>query len=369
MPPKKGEFPERPPTLAEALYGGKEMGTKPENYEQILKDLNLDALKKPDVKKEEEKSVKLVKSDKDKQQKPKSKPVKQVDVHIDSPLPAEASTTIESNFILPNQCEAVTNLQMDYILNRKSMFIRSILNSRVFSSFAFGLITIVSYYKIGDYFNEFTFKKGYLDGAKSLLKNGYFVEDFFTMFFIIMIIIATLFTVLKFITSPIQEEANNVPKNFESYFNVDLNEYATLTNIDKNFNKLSKTDKEIVKKMKENSFCIVYRDSPVAFLSWKQIESTDGIDIKIIGYGIRRIYVKAELFKDLIGMLFKKFILSENKVNSISLDVYSFETFDINILKRAGFFRKERKSIGFLVSTILGITKDTYSFESESIEF
>lgn len=378
MPPKKGQFPERPPTLAEALYHGKDIGTKPDNYEQILKDLNLDALKKKPEEKQPEsktKATKAVTSSASKLAKQETPPkaVKQVNAHIDTPLPVETAPSINSTYILPTECEAVTNLQMDYLLNRRSALIRSVISSRVVSSLGLGVVTMIAYYKVGDYFTEYTFKKGFWEGAKSLLKNGYFVDDAVTMLFMIAACIACFFTFLKFLSNPLQQEADNVPKDFEKYFGVDLNKYAALSEVDKNFNKLNKSDKEMVKHMKENSFCIVYRDVPVAFLACKQTKSTssdDRVDIEITGYAVRRVYVKAELFKDLISMMFKKFVAGEkSNVNQISVDVYNFETFDINILKRAGFYRQKKNSLGFLLSSVLGLTKDTYVFESDSVEF
>lgn len=376
MPPKKGQFPERPPTLAEALYQGKEIGTKPDNYEQILKDLNLDALKKQEQKEPEKKveTTKVVTSTKPKQAKKETslKAVKQLDAHIDAPIPAEAPSSINSTYILPTECEAVTNLQMDYLLNRKSAFIRSVISSRVFSSLGFGLFTMIAYYKVGDYFTEYTFKKGTWNGVKSLYKNGYFIDDAITMLFMIAMLVATFFTFLKFLSNPLQQEADTVPKNFEKYFGIDLNKYAALSDVEKNYNKLNKADKDLVKHMKDNTFCIVYRDVPVAFLACKQTKSTsdDKVDVEISAYAVRRVYVKAELFKDLISMVFKKFVTNEkSNVNQISVDVYNFETFDINILKRAGFYRQKRHSLGFLLTSVLGMTKDTYVFESESIEF
>ena len=352
------------------------MGTKPDNYEQILKDLNLDALKKPEKKDPENKTetTKVVTSTKPRQAKREtfSKPVKQVDAHIDAPIPAEAPPSINSTYILPTECEAVTNLQMDYLLHRKSAFIRSIISSRVFSSLGFGIFTMIAYYKVGDYFTEYTFKKGTWDGVKSLYANGYFMDDAITMLFMLAMIVATFFTFLKFLSNPLQQEADTVPKNFDKYFGIDLNKYAVLADVEKNYNKLSKADKDLVKHMKDNTFCIVYREVPVAFLACKQTKSPsdDQVDIEITAYAVRKVYVKAELFKDLISMVFKKFITNEkSNVNQISIDVYSFENFDINILKRAGFYRQKRHSLGFLLTSVLGMTKDTYVFESESIEF
>lgn len=386
MPPKKGQFPERPPTLGEALYSGKEIGTRPENHEQILKDLNLGSLipKKEETEKKieeekEKKSKKIITKSNTKSNKPISnekannnvKSVRQLDALIDTPIPADIPSTIKSTYILPSECEAVTNLLMEYLLYRKSMLIKSILRSRTVSSLGFGLFTIIAYYKIGDYFTEYLLKDGILNAIIALYNNSYFLEDFFTMLFMVGIAVITLFSLLKFISNFLQVEVDNVPKNFEKYFNVDLDKYSKI-NIDKNFNKLNKDEKEIVKIMKDNTFSIVYKGVPVAFLVCEQEESYSSIDIKIKSYGVRRVYVKAELLKDLIAMLFKKFVTESTltkEVSTISVDLYNFEHFDIDIFKRAGFYRKKKNNLGFVLTSILGITKDTYIFESDSIEF
>lgn len=379
MPPKKGQFPERPPTLAEALYSGKEIGTKPENHEQILKDLNLDALRPKKEEKETKKIKTVTKSTTSTVSANKETPkaVRQLNAHIDTPIPNETPSTIESTYILPSECEAVTNLEMEYMLYRRSNYIRSILSSRVFSSLALGIFSLIAYRQVGEYFSDYTFRNGNIEAFKSLYNNSYFMNDFVTMLYMMAIFVVTCFSMLKFLAAPFQKEADKVPENFEKYFGVDLNEYAAL-NINKNYNKLSKSEKEIIKYMKDNTFSIVYKDVPVAFLVCKQTDSEDGegVDVKILSYGIRRVYMKADLLKDLIAMMFRKFIRDEksssntnNKVNSISVDIFNFETYDVDIFKRAGFYRKERESLGFLESTILGITKDTYVFETDSIEF
>ena len=350
---KKGEYPERPPTLAEALYQGKDLGTRPANADQILKDLGMS-------------NPKTQSKTKTTSTAPSKKLVSQVDAHMSTPLPSDAPAKIEANYILPEQCEAVTNLQMDYILLRKSTMIRTILSSRVFSSGFFGITTIIAYRYIGEYFSEYTFKKGVMDGLYQLFGNSYFKDDLFVLFFIIMIILATAFTSMKFITAFLQQESVDVPKNFQKYFNVDLNQYATLSNVDKSFNKLNKIDKDLVKTMRDNTLCIVYREAPVAFMS---VTPDKDANIKITGYGVRRVYIKAELLKDLLSMLFKRFVLTDSPVENITVDLYSFEKTDIDLFKRAGFYRCKKNSLGFLISTIFGITRDTYIFEKNSVEF
>jgi hypothetical protein len=368
MPPKKGEFPARPPTLAEALYEGKEIGTRPENHEEILKSLNLDALKTEQDNEKDLTTKTVVKKEVKKENK---KPVvHQVDGHIDTPLPMEVPSKIDSKYILPNQCEAITNLQMNYILRSKSNLVKSILKSRTFSSFIFVIISTIAYRQIGDYFTDYTFRNGIWIGIKSLFSNSYFTNDLFTFFYLVFFLIAGSFTLLRFISSPLQEEASNVPSNFEKYFNIDFNEYAALQNIEKNYNKLNKSDKELVKYVKDNTFCIVYREAPVAFLVVKPENGDTGKNLKITSFAVRAVYIKAELLKDLIAMMFKKFLINENdNINSISVELYSFEEFDINIFKRAGFYRQNVQSLGFFLSTLFGITKDTYVFETDSIEF
>lgn len=384
MPPKKGEFPERPPTLAEALYSGKEIGTRPENHEQILKDLNLPSLK--DVEKQKKavetgktgKTSKTVKKiEKTDTEKEELKSVGQINDHIGEPLPDELPATIEANFVSPNECQAVTNLQIDYVRLRKAALIKYILNSRVFSALIFGVFSIIAYYKIGGYLNEYTFKDGILSAIKILYNNSYFLNDLFVLMFLICLALTAFFTILRLLSHFLQEEADNVPKNFKKYFNIDLNNYSRIQ-IDDPFNnkklkKLNSKDFELIKFMKDYSFCIVYRETPVAFLTIKPHDLGDNnYDLEIIGYGIRRVYIKAELFKDLLQMMFKKYILQNEKqikINSIYLNIYSFEKFDIDILRKAGFYRYKKDTINFILTNFFGITKDKYVFETESVEF
>ena len=364
MTPIKGQFPERPPTLAEALYQGKEIGNKPENADEILNKLGISSSDSNNNNNNNNKSKEIVNTDK----KITRQPVIQKNSFIDSPIPQETETKIDAKYILPEQCEGVINLQMDYIFIRKSKMINYILRSRVFTSLLFGIISMISYYQIGDYFTDYTFSKGYWEGIKKLFMNSYFTDDLFKLVFLILIIIASSFTLLRYITSFLQEEGKSVPNNLNNYFPVDLKEYAALTNVEKNFNKLNKNDKEIVKNIKDLTYSIVYRDTSVAFLSLKR----DGKNIEIIGYGVRRVYIKAELLKDLLSMFFKDHVINEKKVGEIekiTVKVYNFEKEDINLFKRAGFYKIKGENIGFITSTILGVTLDTYEFDIDSIEF
>lgn len=347
----RGIYPERPPTLAEALYSGKKFN-KPENGDEILERLGLPPTSSVPQKKEEAPRRDLKKEPKKEPKKEKKteikQVVKQVDAHLDAPLPDTSESKIHAQFIKPEECEAVLNLQMDYILKRKSDMIKFIFRSRFFMSLFFLLLSAVSYNRIGEYFNPYTMKDPF-----SLLKNGYFLDDLFILFFQVLLFIAISFTWLRIVSAPLEKESKKVAENAEQYFGCDIKQYASV----KNVNKPRKEDRDLVKQVKENTYCINYRDVPVAFLA-----TTPGKEVKIVGFAVRRVYIKAELLKDLLGMMFK------SGVRKAEVELFNFEEFDIGIFRKIGFTRTKREKFSkWWILT--GVTRDTYSFDMDDIEF
>lgn len=305
----KGEFPARPPTLGESL-----------NAE----------LDKRNVK----------------------KAVPQVKTYIEDPLPEDKPTTIGAHYVLPNECEGIVNMQMAYIGRRKSQLIKYIFKSKIFQGFFFGSLSVLSYHYVGDYFSEYTFRKGLISGIKSLFGNGFFIDDLILLFFAIMFVIAITFTIIKFSTGFLEVEMKEVVNKFDDYFGCDLDVYA-------------RGDKKLEKYMKEHSFVINYREVPIGFLIVK--EEDEGEVIKICGYGVRSVYVKAEILKDLLGMMMRKFIVEKGK-KSVLIEIYNFEKEDIKMLKSVGFYKESSKSVNKILN-LFGISKDIYKFDAEGIEW
>lgn len=321
----KGEFPKRPPTLGETYA-------------------KMNSVKK-DKKGKDTKNSKDMKNSKD-----TKKAVPQVKTFIADPLPEDAPTVIEAHYVLPSECEGVVNMQMAYIGRRKSELIRYIFKSKVFQSFFFGILSIVIYRYIGDYFSEYTFRNGIIEGMKSLFGNGFFIDDLIVLFFIIMIIIAVGFTIVKFSSGFLDVESKEVVNKFEEYFGCDLEEYA-------------RGDKKCEKFMKDHSFVINYRNAPIGFLIVKEF----GEEIVICGYAVRSVYVKAEILKDLLGMMMRKYIVEGNG-KRIIVELYNFEKEDIRMFKSVGFYKENSESVSWILN-VFGVSKDIYKFDAEGIEW
>lgn len=330
---KKGEFPARPPTLAEAMEDAKVFDNSKDEVAAVPKK----EIKRPTV--------------------------KQIDAHLNEPLPADAPPIIDSNWVTPDKSEAVINLQMDYILQRKSLLIRSILGSRFFSSLVIGILAMVTYKRLNGYISDYLLRDGYISAIFELFKNSYFVDDLVNVSFTFIFIFAACFIFVKYQTAWFQTESEEVVDKMEDYFNGDLKKYSTI----KNFQKPKKDEKELINFFKTNSVVIDYRNAPIAFLITKPIKDEEN-SFEITSYGIRRVYVKAEMFRDLLGLTLKKFVDSK-KDFKVMIKIYSFETLDVKLLTKAGFVKTNSEKFSFILSNFLNMTYDTYEFELNSVEF
>lgn len=327
---KKGEFPAKPPTMAEAMGEGKT----------------------------ENKSDNKVAS----AQTPPRPSVKQVDAHLNEPLSADAPATIESGWITPDKSEAIVNLQMDYILQRKSLLTRAILGSRFFSSVVIGIMGVIAYYRLNEYVSDYLLKDGYFAAAKALLSNSYFLDDLVNVVFTYIFLFTACFITIKYQIAWLQRESEEVKDNMETYFNADLSIYSTV----KNVQKPKKDEKDMVHFFKANSVVVDYREAPIAFMVIKPVEGEDN-SYEITAYGVRRVYVKAEVFADVLGLTLKKLV---NKGDfKIKVKLYSFETLDAKVLRKAGFVKSRSESFSFFLSNFLNLTLDTYEFELNAVEF
>lgn len=367
MAPKKGEFPARPPTLAEALYGNTEIETTLANGNSNSKDLNLGALE--NTKKEKATVVEKKEQKIQKNLKPVKSIVAQQEASLSQPLPQEASSDLINGFVLPTQSEAITNLQMDYLLQRKSLLIRYIASTRTFTSVVTVIVGVLGYWKLNGYMSDYLFKDGYFQAVKSLFNNSYFLDDFSHLVLYLVLLVTSFFMFAKMQSGFLQFESEDVPKNFQNYFNIDMSDYATVKHPD-NFKKLNKDEKEMVKFMKEYSVCLNYRDHAVAFMIDRpkdKVENEKIPSFEIIGYGIRRVYVKAGMFKDLLGLTLRNLVQKHQDFN-VSIKIYNFEEADISVLRKAGFVKSGSEKLG-LLTLLFGVTKDTYVLETDNVEF
>lgn len=330
---KKGEFPAKPPTVAE-------MSAAQEKTEK------------------KDAAVAVAKAS-----------VKQQPLNLDEPLAAEEPAVIGSNYITPEKCSAVVTLQMDYILQRRSVLIRAILGSRVFSSTVIGFLAVLAYRKFNGYISDYLLRDGYWAAIKTLSGNGYFLDDLVSMLLTIVVVFSTVFVFLKFQTAWLQTESEAVPANMDKYFGQNLDEYATV----KNIAKPKKEDRAIVNHFKQNSVVIDYRNSPIAFLVKKPVNDAEHKDAQhpvyeITGYGVRRVYVRADMLRDLLGLTVRQLLQTHDEA-TLRLKLYSFEEHDAAILRRAGFVLARSESFSRVLSGVFQMTLDTYELSLGGVEF
>lgn len=318
--------------------------------------------------------------------------VVQEDANLREPIPIENEATIDSKSILPSYSEAVVNLQMDYLLNKKSILTKHLFKSKLTISFCFVISSIVINYFIGDYLSAYNFRNGYWTGFVYLIRyNDFFFQDLFSTITGICFVFSITGGFLFYNTYFLKEMSDEVPNNYELYFGTDMKDYSQIelfssSNPNK-LNKLSSNERKLINKMKDNSYLIVYRSIPVAFLLLKEeeennkksIKSSDEdkssdkikekdnetINFKITSLGIRRIYIKSDMLLELIGCQIKKILNNSNykkiKNFNIQFDLYSFEEHDIKLLKKIGFKKiSESKFDSILIGSIYGITTETY---------
>ncbi|GMG00391.1 hypothetical protein B5S33_g2861 [[Candida] boidinii] len=321
--------------------------------------------------------------------------VEQKDANLRAPIPIENEATIDSKSILPSYSEAVVNLQMDYLLNKKSILTKYLFKSKLTISFCFVISSIVINHFIGDYLSAYNFRDGYWDGFIYLIKNNdFFFQDLLSTVTGICFVFSLTGGLLFYNTYFLKEMSDEVPNNYDQYFGTDMKDYSQIElfstsstskpNKSNKLNKLSSNEKKIVNKMKDNSYLIVYRSIPVAFILLQEEESnkktikssdedTDKVDennnetlnFKVTSLGIRRIYIQSDMLLDLIGCQIKKILENPNykkiKNFNIQIELYSFEEHDIKLLKKIGFKKlSESKLNDFLIGSIYGVTSQIY---------
>ncbi|KAG7877719.1 hypothetical protein KL905_004352 [Ogataea polymorpha] len=278
---------------------------------------------------------------------------------LDAPLEMNKPSTIESMPILPDLAEPVTNLQMDYLFYKKSLLTKTVFKSKAVASLLVAAFAGLFYRKFGPYFTPYNFRNGTIEGLYNIYHSPFFIQDAFYLVSSTFMIFSATLVAAWLHTNFLKYEAEEVPKHMEQYFGLDLEDYAK-SSVKSKLRRVPADIKQKVKFMEKHSFVIQYRDTPVAFIV--QQKKSDS-SFKITGLGVRRVYVKSKILADLLDWAKKQLSPKE----STSITVYSFETFDIDILKESGFelLRKEPLD-SFVLGTLFGITRDTYVYERSS---
>ncbi|KAG7806428.1 hypothetical protein KL921_004825 [Ogataea angusta] len=278
---------------------------------------------------------------------------------LDAPLEISKPSTIESMPILPDLAEPVTNLQMDYLSYKKSLLTKAVFKSKAVVSLLVAAVAGLFYRKFGPYFTPYNFKNGTIEGLLNIYHSPYFIQDAFYLVSSTFMIFSATLVAAWLQTNFLKYEAEEVPKHMEQYFGLDLEEYAK-TAVKSKLRKVPADVKEKVEFMEKHSFVVQYRETPIAFIV--QQKETDS-SYKITGFAVRRVYIRSKILADLLDWAKKQLGPQE----STSVAVYSFETFDIDILKESGFKLLKKEPLdSFVLGTLFGITRDTYIYGPSS---
>ncbi|KAG7750111.1 hypothetical protein KL911_004843 [Ogataea haglerorum] len=278
---------------------------------------------------------------------------------LDAPLEMNKPSTITSTPILPDLAEPVTNLQMDYLLYKKSVLTKALFKSKAVVSLLIGAFAGLFYRKFGPYCTPYNFRNGTLEGILSIFHSPFFVQDAFYLVLSTAMIFSATLVAAWLQTNFLRDAAEEVPKHMEQYFGLDLEEYARSA-VKSKLRKVPADVKQKVKFMEKHSLVVQYRETPIAFIvQQKESESS----FKITGFAVRRVYIKSGILADLLDWAKKQV----GPKQSSSVTVYSFETFDIDILRGSGFKLLRREPLdSFVLGTLFGITRDTYIYEGSS---
>ncbi|GME73287.1 unnamed protein product [Ambrosiozyma monospora] len=299
-----------------------------------------------------------------------------------TPISKEAPPTIATKYIRPNNVGIAINLQMDYLLMKKSQLMKFLLGSKITLSV---MITILSYLandKLASYYSVYNFPPE-RETWKSILQLfliDMFKEDLFNFLLQSALTIGLTCVALYFKTGFLKFESDDVPKNLERYFGTDFSIFQktnspndkAFKNLDKQLQKESKVisyrevpiafivkqDKAVVEKLKSKSEEQKQKkksktnnktgsgagtgnkdetgsETNVTKTSKKTTTATstseDGA-YQVTGLGIRRVYIKSGILNELLLLEMK-----DPSVKKLYMDVYSFEKQDIDILTNAGF--------------------------------
>ncbi|CDK28529.1 unnamed protein product [Kuraishia capsulata CBS 1993] len=278
----------------------------------------------------------------------------QKEARLDQPLPSEAKPTITSTALTPDLASAVMNLTLETKLSRQSG-----LNSYLFKDVkTVGLLVVIAAsvlrYRLADYFEHVHWRL--------LLKNTHFISDLLQTVLFIITISAGVFVFLARYTEILKEEVEDVKNNTPKYFGLDLKQFAQLPQDvkDSKYNEKGKlSDLAELAALASYVQVVQYRDVPIASIAIARDEAS----LRILSYGIRRIYVKSGIMSDLLlWVKFKANTIAKNEKSKVdvTVDMYSFENFDRKLLASAGYSKVSDEKLGIWVLDLYGVRKETW---------
>lgn len=256
--------------------------------------------------------------------------VKQVDAKLTEPLDSDAPPTIYGATLKPEFATAALNLSVDFVKQQSSLLNSYLIWHPVtsFSIFGCGLIYLIS-------------QSSYPGNAKHVTGwlYQYFLmnkKELFSFIIVCAMAGSLLLTFCAKLTESVFKKKSKaiLETNGEIVYGIDLKKLAS--------GEIQKSE------LAENTEIIVYRETPIAVVSIlenKTLSKKDSLVMGISTMGCRRVYLKSGILEDLIDWALirtKNYQKDHGQFKNgesmkLLVDVYSFETYTRETLKKKGF--------------------------------
>lgn len=285
--------------------------------------------------------------------------VPQVDASLDQPLNVDAPPTIYGTKLKPETASAAINLALEGVKQQESLSNKSLirhpitgifisviaavfLSPRIILPRNLSSSSIVSYLYQLLHFNVFTFG---------------------TLIVITCISLVCLFTVYSRVTEMFfREKISEITKlHGESIFGVNLQSLA------------SRDKKTSALKQVDNTYIIVYRETPIALISIAENEplsSKESLVMSVSTIACRRVYLKSGIIEDLLdwAMLRTKTICKEGNYGDsmkLLISLYSFENNMKDALRSKGFtlLQSVKLKESRLLGGLYGVQKELWGVQ------
>ncbi|QLQ78551.1 hypothetical protein HG537_0A07980 [Torulaspora globosa] len=287
------------------------------------------------------------------------KPVEQVDASLDQPINVEAPPTIYGTTIMPGLATASLNLSADFIKQQQSLANKSMIHHYLTKAV---LVIVASIYLSRTIILPRNLSSGSMGSFayQFMLFNRYPLGTLVAVLALTFLCLLTAYSRVTetFFKSKISEATADSGK---SCFGMNLREYVL------------KPEKGSRDSQADNTYVIVYRETPIAVISLsenKSLSSEDSLVMSISALGCRKVYLTSGILEDLLdwAMIRTKAIAKDGKYGEsmkILVNVYSFDDHMKKTLKAKGFSLiasskiKESRVLG----GIFGFEKDLWGVQ------
>ncbi|ANZ77671.1 BA75_04757T0 [Komagataella pastoris] len=265
-----------------------------------------------------------------------------------------------------------STISLNLVIDRRR-YLQALLNKKLLWSAPcwVGVLTIsvgYGYFKMADYFRYVPLQE--------LISNNNFRYELISTMILAGMVFSVFFALSALKTEYLRADADKLVDESEKAFGFDLKAYSNLpvNTVDeyKALPKSKKNDKELeLLENGKNSQIVIYRETPIAVISLvvdKDPTQTNDSSyiIRIQSFGIRRVYVKSGIMKELlIWALFRTRAIVEDLNASevlVLCDLYSFEKDVIPAFQELTFKKINSSPLkDWLLGGIYGVTKDTWA--------